>query len=128
MFKKIFNKIKKWYYLYILHKKYYRKGSCNACGRCCQKIYVKHKDLAVVEHMAEDLATVLRRVFGTRVLGPVAPPVARQQSLHIRKITLKTESSASPSAVSSRLMEIVNYVKSKDVFRSASVVLDVDPL
>ena len=26
------------------------------------------------------------------------------------------------------LTEIVNYIKSKDVFRSASVVLDVDPL
>ena len=91
-------------------------------------IYVKHKDMAVAEHMAEDMAAVLRRVFGTRVLGPVAPPVARQQSLHIRKITLKTEISASPSAVSARLTEIVNYIKSKDVFRSASVVLDVDPL
>ena len=91
-------------------------------------IYVKHKDLAVVEHMAEEMTVALRRVFGTRVLGPVAPPVARQQSLHIRKITLKTETSASPSAVSARLTEIVNYIKSKDVFRSASVVLDVDPL
>jgi primosomal protein N' (replication factor Y) len=91
-------------------------------------IYVKHKDLAVAEHMAEEMAAVLRHVFGTRVLGPVAPPVARQQSLHIRKITLKTETSASPSAVSARLTEIVNYIKSKDVFRSASVVLDVDPL
>ena len=91
-------------------------------------IYVKHKDMAVAEHMAEEMAAVLRRVFGTRVLGPVAPPVARQQSLHIRKITLKTEISASPSAVSARLTEIVNYIKSKDVFRSASVVLDVDPL
>ena len=91
-------------------------------------IYVKHKDLAVVEHMAEEMTVALRRVFGTRVLGPVAPPVARQQSLHIRKITLKAETSASPSAVSARLTEIVNYIKSKDVFRSASVVLDVDPL
>jgi len=78
--------------------------------------------------MAEEMTVALRRVFGTRVLGPVAPPVARQQSLHIRKITLKAETSASPSAVSARLTEIVNYIKSKDVFRSASVVLDVDPL
>ena len=26
----------------IFHKKYYRTGKCNACGKCCTKIYVKH--------------------------------------------------------------------------------------
>ena len=26
----------------ILRHKYYRTGKCNACGKCCTKIYVKH--------------------------------------------------------------------------------------
>ena len=26
----------------ILGRKYYRTGKCNACGKCCTKIYVKH--------------------------------------------------------------------------------------
>lgn len=42
MWKSIYKKIKKFFYLYILRKKYYRKGQCLGCGRCCQKIYVKH--------------------------------------------------------------------------------------
>ncbi len=51
----MFKKIKKWYYLYILHRKYYRTGSCNACGRCCQKIYVKHKHVIQTESEFEEL-------------------------------------------------------------------------
>ena len=57
MFKKIFNKIKKCYYLYILKRKYYRTGACNACGRCCQKIYVKHKTIVQTEEEFEKLKT-----------------------------------------------------------------------
>lgn len=35
-------RIKKFFYLKILRKKYYRTGSCKGCGRCCRQIYVKH--------------------------------------------------------------------------------------
>ena len=35
-------KLKKLFYLKILRRKYYRVGNCLGCGRCCQKIYVKH--------------------------------------------------------------------------------------
>ncbi len=45
----MFKYLKKIFYLYILRRKYYRVGSCNACGRCCQKIYVKHKEVIKTE-------------------------------------------------------------------------------
>lgn len=48
-------KLKKWYFLYILKKRYYRTGSCNACGSCCKKIYVKHKDIIQTEEEFEKL-------------------------------------------------------------------------
>ena len=35
-------KIKKFILSKILGRKYYRTGKCNACGKCCTKIYVKH--------------------------------------------------------------------------------------
>lgn len=41
-FKLAYSKIKKWFYTKILDRKYYRTGSCKMCGRCCEKIYVKH--------------------------------------------------------------------------------------
>ena len=38
----MFEKLKKFYYLKILGRKYYRTGECKGCGRCCHQIYVKH--------------------------------------------------------------------------------------
>ena len=49
--------LKKLFYLHILKRKYYRVGSCNACGRCCQKIYVKHKDVIKTE---EELVNIIK--------------------------------------------------------------------
>lgn len=34
--------LKKFFYLKILRRKYYRTGKCNLCGKCCKNIYVKH--------------------------------------------------------------------------------------
>lgn len=35
--------LKKFFYKYILRRKYYRYGTCARCGACCSRIYVKHK-------------------------------------------------------------------------------------
>lgn len=40
---KIFEKIKKYYHLKVLKRKYYRLGKCAKCGCCCENIYVRHK-------------------------------------------------------------------------------------
>lgn len=40
---KIFEKIKKYYHLKVLKRKYYRLGKCVKCGCCCENIYVRHK-------------------------------------------------------------------------------------
>ena len=39
---KIKEKIKRFYHLKILKRKYYRKGKCAQCGCCCENIYVRH--------------------------------------------------------------------------------------
>lgn len=35
--------LKRFIYKYILRRKYFRYGSCNRCGDCCTKIYVRHR-------------------------------------------------------------------------------------
>lgn len=35
-------KLRKFFLSKVLRRKYYRTGKCNACGKCCTKIYVKH--------------------------------------------------------------------------------------
>ena len=56
-----FKKIKRFYYLKILKRKYYRTGSCNCCGKCCEKIYVKHgKNLITDEEVFKKLQKMHR--------------------------------------------------------------------
>ncbi len=39
---RLYNFLKKQYYLKILKRRYYRHGSCLMCGECCRNIYVRH--------------------------------------------------------------------------------------
>ncbi len=36
------NLLYRFFYKYILRRKYYRNGACKGCGACCTHIYVKH--------------------------------------------------------------------------------------
>ena len=57
--KKIIDKIKRWFLSSILQKKYIRKGQCKGCGRCCQRIYVRHaKDIIKTEEEFKKLKTL----------------------------------------------------------------------
>lgn len=53
------DKIKRFFLSKILGKKYIRTGSCHGCGRCCQKIYVRHaRNVIKTENEFENLKTL----------------------------------------------------------------------
>jgi hypothetical protein len=59
MFKNIKEYLDNFFHSKVLRKKYKRKGSCKGCGRCCQKIYVRHaKDVIKTEEEFEKLKTL----------------------------------------------------------------------
>lgn len=89
-------------------------------------IYLKHRDEQVVENLASDFSALLCQVFGERVLGPDTPAVSRVQLMHIRKLILKVELTASMSAVRQRLIAIQGQVLALPRYRSAQVFYDVD--
>ena len=47
--RKIFEKIRKFYHLKILKRKYYRNGKCTMCGCCCENIYVRHNGKVILD-------------------------------------------------------------------------------
>jgi len=71
---------------------------------------------------------MLRKVFANRVLGPDYPPVARIQSLYIRKIMLKVETTASMSQVKDLLRQIYEHSLIDNNFKSLMLYYDVDPM
>ena len=91
-------------------------------------VYLRHKDDELLEHLADDMATRLRAVFGDRVLGPDRPPVARIHSLYIRKIMLKIERRANPDKVRQHLLAIQQQMLAMPIAKSLNIYYDVDPL
>lgn len=59
------------------------------CRLIC--VWLKHRDEALVASAALELGSRLRQWFGSRVLGPDKPAVAKVKSLAIRKLVLKLE-------------------------------------
>jgi primosomal protein N' (replication factor Y) len=70
----------------------------------------------------------MRSVFGSRVLGPVDPPVSRIQNLFIKQIILKIENDASAVKAKEFLHEITNNILADQRFKSVRISLDVDPM
>ena len=91
-------------------------------------IYMKHKDEATLDTLAQRYAALLRQVFDHRVVGPDNPPVARIQSLYIRKIMLKIELAASMAQVKSLLRRIYEKSLADSRFKTLTLYYDVDPL
>ena len=91
-------------------------------------VYMKHKRADVLDHLAAEMGSRLRQVFGSRILGPDAPPVARIQLLYIRKIVVKVEPGASLSKVREQLLYLRQSLMAHPDYRSAQIYYDVDPM
>ena len=91
-------------------------------------VYLRHKDNELLEHLADDMGTRLRAVFGDRVLGPDSPPVGRIHSLYIRKIMLKIERRASIEKVRQHLLAIQQQMQTMPIAKNLNIYYDVDPL
>ena len=92
-------------------------------------IYLKHREDATVGELAVRYSGLLRQVFGTRVLGPMSPLVARVQNLYIRQITLKMETAASMSKVKAILRSLYEQMLAADArMKAVRLYYDVDPV
>ena len=92
-------------------------------------IYLKNKEDATVGELAVRYSNLLRQVFGTRVLGPMAPFVARVQNMYIRQITLKMETTASMAKVKAILRNLYEQMIAADArMKAVRLYYDVDPV
>ncbi len=91
-------------------------------------VYLKHRNEALLDMMAQAMGAKLRAVFGQRVLGPDKPPVARIQTLFIRKLVVKIEMNASMARARQLLQQVQREMVAEDRFKSLIVYYDVDPM
>ena len=92
-------------------------------------IYMKHRNEDVLTEMSAMISQMLRQVFGTRILGPEAPMVARVQQLFIKQIVLKIEVAASMTKVKDFLRKIyADFVARDSRAKGCIIYYDVDPM
>ena len=90
-------------------------------------VYLKHRKESVLDMAADAMAAMLRSGLGNRVLGPDKPPIARIQTLYIKKMIVKVEQNASMAKVRDYLLAVQRSVIEDERFRSLIVYYDVDP-
>ena len=91
-------------------------------------VYLKHRDIRLLDETAERFGACMRNIFGMRVLGPDLPPVARVQQLYIRKIVLKVENELSQYKVNEALARLKEEFAAQKRYASVTIFYDVDPL
>ena len=91
-------------------------------------VYLKHRYDNVVDTAALEIGSLLRQWFGSRVLGPDKPAVAKVKSLSIRKLVLKLEPSLNMSDVRKYLALAQQQMLQDKRYTSLQIYYDVDPL
>lgn len=90
-------------------------------------VYLKHRDERTVEQAAADLGARLRQVFGSRVLGPDKPGIARVKLLYIRKLVIKIENSIDYHRVRQSLRAVQQQLLQSRRYGALQIYYDVDP-
>ncbi|PKP22314.1 MAG: primosomal protein N' [Bacteroidetes bacterium HGW-Bacteroidetes-21] len=90
-------------------------------------IDIKHVKSYITNKAADDLAILLRKSFGNRVLGPEAPVIARVQNLYIKRIILKVEKEVNQAKIRVFLNQATNAVIQRDGFKTVHIIVDADP-
>lgn len=91
-------------------------------------VYMKHRDIHLLEEFSEIVGERMRQLFNYRVLGPDLPPVARVQQQYIRKIVLKVENNLSQYIINDTLIALQNELQENKRYKAVTMFYDVDPL
>ena len=91
-------------------------------------VFLKHRQDALVASASLEMGSKLRQWFGSRVLGPDKPAVAKVKSLAIRKLVLKLESGLNMADVRKYLTLAQQQLLQDKRYASLQIYFDVDPL
>lgn len=92
------------------------------------EITIKHKQEDIAREYAGIFTDKLRDSLGNRLLGPYKPLIGKIQTLHIRKLMLKIEVSASLSNLRKILEDAQLHMSSIPAFKYVILQYDVDPV
>lgn len=92
------------------------------------RLLLRHEDYNLLHHAAHALATVMRKKFGARVMGPVSAALEMLRGEHRAEILLKIESGASMQRARTLLREAIATVEGDPQYKTVKISVDVDAL
>ncbi len=92
------------------------------------KLNISHKNKAVTDSAAENLAKNLIPIFGNRILGPEYPVISRIKNRYIKTILIKIERKLSHRKAKELINLTINKVKENEKFKYVRFIADVDPM
>ena len=92
------------------------------------RLLLRHEEYNLLHHAAHALATVMRKKFGARVMGPVSAALEMLRGEHRAEILLKIESGASMQRARTLLREAIATVEGDPQYKSVKISVDVDAL
>ena len=92
------------------------------------RLLMRHEDYNLLHHAAHALASVMRKKFGARVMGPVSAALEMLRGEHRAEILLKIESGASMQRARTLLREAIAAVEGDTKYKSVKISIDVDAL
>lgn len=90
-------------------------------------VFLRHSKEVFAENAAIEMSGRLKTVFGSRVLGPDRPYVARVKNQFIRKIVIKLEVGIDLKKAKEYLRKIKDDILSDKRYASMQIYYDVDP-
>jgi len=91
-------------------------------------ITLKHKNQRKLDEAAMQLAIMMRKSFGSRVLGPEYPAIARIRNYYHKNVLLKIEQKGSIAEAKVILNTIIERMQNHSDFKSFRFIIDVDPV
>ncbi len=92
------------------------------------RLLIRHEEYNLLHHAAHALATIMRKKFGSRVMGPVSAALEMLRGEHRAEILLKIESGASMQRARTLLREAIASVESDPQYKTVKISVDVDAL
>ena len=91
-------------------------------------IRLKHTDLAKLNQAADALASELRGIFGSNLLGPEFPVVTRVRNQFIKQMMIKFKRENNSREIKRLISDKINGFKANYDFKSVVIQVDVDPI
>lgn len=90
------------------------------------KLSIRHKEREKSAEGADELAGLLKKKLGARVLGPETPAISRVKNMYINQILIKYERKISPNKLKTFLRETVGKFNNQPYYKTTRIVIDVD--